>query len=49
MRIVLDTNGVVSAKLNPNGAPGAILRGVLDERLRLVVDNRIVFEYADLL
>ena len=49
MRIVLDTNVVVSAMLNPNGAPGAILRGVLDGRLRLLVDNRIVFEYADVL
>ncbi len=49
MKVVLDTNVVVSAMLNPNGAPGAILRGVLDGRLSLLVDNRIVFEYSDVL
>ena len=49
MRIVLDTNVVVSAMLNPNGPPAAILRGVLDGQLRLLVDNRIVFEYSDVL
>lgn len=49
MRIVLDTNVIVSAMLNPNGTPGAILRGVLDGRLRLLVDNRVVFEYSDVL
>lgn len=49
MRVVLDTNVVVSAMLNPNGAPGAILRAVLDGRLQLLVDNRIVFEYSDVL
>jgi uncharacterized protein len=49
MRIVLDTTVVVSAMLNPNGTPGAILRGVLGGRFRLLVDNRIVFEYSDVL
>jgi putative PIN family toxin of toxin-antitoxin system len=49
MRIVLDTNVVVSAMLNPNGAAGSILNGVLDGYLRLLVDNRIVFEYSDVL
>lgn len=49
MRIVLDTNVLVSAMLNPDGAPGAVIRGVLEGRLQLVVDNRIVFEYSDVL
>lgn len=49
MRVVLDTNVVVSAMLSPNGASAAILRAVLDGRLCLLVDNRIVFEYSDVL
>lgn len=49
MRVVLDTNVIVSAMLSPNGTPGAILRGVLDGQLRLLVDNRVVFEYSDVL
>ena len=43
------SNVIVSAMLSPNGTPGAILRGVLDGRLRLLVDNRIVFEYSNVL
>lgn len=49
MRMVLDTNVVVSAVLNPNGAPDSILNGVFDGHIRLLVDNRIVFEYSDVL
>lgn len=49
MRIVLDTNVVVAAMLNPNGTPASILNGVFDGRLHLLVDNRIVFEYSDVL
>lgn len=49
MRIVLDTNVLVSAMLNPDGAPGAVIRGVLEGRFQLLVDNRIVFEYSDVL
>ncbi|TVQ38956.1 MAG: putative toxin-antitoxin system toxin component, PIN family [Spirochaetaceae bacterium] len=45
--IVLDTNVVVSAMLNPGGAPGSILRAVLDGSFQLLVDNRIAFEYSD--
>ena len=49
MRIVLDTIVLISAMLKPDSAPGAVMRGVLDGRFRLLVDNRIVFEYSDVL
>jgi uncharacterized protein len=49
MRIVLDTTVLVSALLNPAGAPGSILRGVLDGQFVLLVDNRIMFEYSNVL
>ncbi len=49
MRIVLDTNVLVSAILSPNGPPAAVLRALLTERGRLCFDERIVSEYRDVL
>ena len=49
MRIVLDTNVLVSAILSPNGPPAAVLRALLTERVRLCFDERIVSEYRDVL
>ena len=49
MRIVLDSNVLVSALLNPHGAPGSVLNGILDGRISLLADNRILFEYEDVL
>lgn len=49
MRIVLDTNVLVSALLNPNGAPAAVLAGVLSGGITLLLDNRILFEYEEVL
>jgi putative PIN family toxin of toxin-antitoxin system len=49
MRIVLDTNVIVSALLNPSGAPAAVLNLVLRQSATLLVDNRILFEYSDVL
>jgi putative PIN family toxin of toxin-antitoxin system len=49
MRIVLDTNVIVSALINPNGTPGRILALVLNGKVRIVYDNRIIFEYLDVL
>ena len=49
MLVVLDTNVVVSGLLNPGGAPGTILRLVLDNRVTLVLDARILGEYREVL
>lgn len=49
MKIVLDTNVLVSGILSPNGSPAAVLRALLTERVRLCFDERIVSEYRDVL
>ena len=49
MKIVLDTNVLVSGILAPNGPPAAILRALLTEREALCFDERIVSEYRDVL
>lgn len=49
MRVVLDTNVVVSALLAPRGIPAAVLKGVLDRDLALVLDGRILAEYEEVL
>jgi putative PIN family toxin of toxin-antitoxin system len=49
MRIVLDTNVVVSAALTPMGPPGQLLDLVLSGDLSLVVDARITCEYREVL
>ena len=49
MRIVLDTNVLVSGFLSPHGPPGAILRSVLAGSVTLCFDERILAEYRDVL
>lgn len=49
MRIVLDTNVLVSGLLNPRGAPGRILDLILAGELTLLVDDRILDEYRTVL
>ena len=44
MRIVLDTNVLVSAFLEPRGKPARILRKVLSGELNLLLDERIFVE-----
>ena len=48
-RIVLDTNVLVSAFLNPNGTPAQLLTLVLASELKLLFDERIMAEYAEVL
>ena len=48
-RIVLDTNVLVSAPINPSGPPGRILDLVLNGDITLVLDDRILSEYSDVL
>jgi len=49
MRVVLDTNVLVSGILNPFGAPGRIVDLLRSGVLELVADDRILAEYADVL
>jgi putative PIN family toxin of toxin-antitoxin system len=46
---VIDTNVVVSSLLNPHGASARVLDAVLDGRVKLVYDARILVEYRDVL
>jgi len=47
MRLVLDTNVVVSGILSPSGPPGRLLDLVFDEHLQLAVEPRILQEYRN--
>jgi uncharacterized protein len=49
MRIVLDTNVLVSGLLSPHGPPGRILDSIVSGAVGLLVDDRILREYAEVL
>lgn len=49
MNIVLDTHGLVSEMINPHGPPGRIVDLLRSSALTLVVDDRILSEYTDVL
>ncbi len=49
MKVVLDTNVVVSGLLSPYGPCAAIMRWVADGSLRLAYDGRILEEYRAVL
>jgi len=49
LRIVLDTNVIVSGLLNPEGNPGRILDLFLAGKVTLLVDDRILAEYRAVL
>ena len=49
MRIVLDTNVLVSGLLSPLNAPGEIVRLVASGNIRLCFDARILTEYRSVL
>jgi uncharacterized protein len=49
MRVVLDTNVIVSGLLNGAGKPGKIIDLALDNRFQLAYDDRILGEYEDVL
>jgi putative PIN family toxin of toxin-antitoxin system len=48
-RWVVDTNVVVSGLLSPHGPSARVLDAVLDGRVKLVYDARILAEYRDVL
>lgn len=49
MKVVVDTNGLVSGLLSPFGPPGVIVRLITSGRLIPCYDARIVAEYAEVL
>ncbi len=49
MKIVLDTNVLISGLLSPNGKPAQILNLFLNGNIILLYDNRILFEYIKVL
>ncbi len=49
MKIVLDTNVLVSGFLSPKGPPGRILDLVVQGEIKLLVDARTVHEYKQVL
>jgi uncharacterized protein len=49
MRVVIDTNVLVSGLLNGTGNPGKIIDLILENRLQVVYDDRILGEYEDVL
>ncbi|MDR2135884.1 MAG: putative toxin-antitoxin system toxin component, PIN family [Treponema sp.] len=49
MKIVLDTNVIVSALLCPQSLPAKILGLVLNGTIGIVYDNNILVEYSDVL
>ena len=49
MDVVVDTNVLVSGLLNPKGIPAYILNLLLNRKLSLLYDNRIIGEYENVL
>jgi len=49
LKIVLDTNVLVSGLLSPFNKPADILRLIISGQIRLCVDARILAEYRDVL
>ncbi|MHB1137294.1 MAG: putative toxin-antitoxin system toxin component, PIN family [Coriobacteriia bacterium] len=49
MRVVLDTNVLVSGLISPFGPPGEIVRMVSSGAITLCLDARILTEYAEVL
>lgn len=46
---VLDTNVIVSGLLSPHGPPGRLVDTLLARQLQLVLDDRIIAEYREVL
>ena len=49
MTVVLDTNVLVSALVNPTGVPATVLGLLLNGKLTVCYDNRILGEYREVL
>jgi uncharacterized protein len=49
MKIVLDTNVLISALLSPEGSPAILLGLIINGKVKLLYDNRILSEYIEVL
>ena len=49
MKVVIDTNIIVSALLSPRGLSAKLLNLVLEKKIIIVYDNNILLEYLDVL
>ena len=49
MKVVLDTNIIVSVLLSPQGLSAKLLNLVFDKKITISYDNRIFVEYLDVL
>jgi putative PIN family toxin of toxin-antitoxin system len=49
VKVVIDTNVIVSGLLNPYGHPAEIIRLLLTGSLKLFYDSRIISEYSEVL
>ena len=49
MKIVLDINVLISGLINPKGVPAKILNLMLNEKIIVLYDNRILSEYETVL
>ena len=47
MRVVVDTNVVISAFLKPGGKPSRVLRLILQGDLQIVINEQILAEYSE--
>jgi putative PIN family toxin of toxin-antitoxin system len=49
VKIVLDTNVLVSGLLNPHGPPGRVLDLIITGEVKILFDDRIIAEYREVL
>ena len=49
MNIVVDTNILVSGLLNPAGLPAQIIEILINGKIVILYDNRILLEYEEVL
>lgn len=49
MRVVVDTNVLVSGIINPHGPPGRVIDAIVSLTLTPLFDDRILSEYRDVL
>ncbi len=49
MKIVLDTNVLVSGLLSPHGQPATLLNLIVEKEINILLDERILDEYSEVL
>ena len=49
MKVVLDTNVIISGMINVEGTPAQIMNLLINARITILYDNRILKEYEEVL